>query len=76
MKQACAVCNKEFDAKPADVRRGWAKTCSKSCAATLRNRKTGFRFKPELSRGFPQPEDDLPEIGHPFQSGYFGHGQE
>ena len=25
-------CGKVFNAKPADVRRGWAKSCSKSCA--------------------------------------------
>lgn len=41
MKRKCLICNSEFDAKPADVRRGWGKYCNKSCAATANNRKTG-----------------------------------
>jgi hypothetical protein len=36
----CA-CGREFKAKAEDVRRGWAKSCSKSCAALLREKKTG-----------------------------------
>jgi hypothetical protein len=36
----CA-CGKEFQAKKADIARGWAKSCSKSCAATKREKKTG-----------------------------------
>lgn len=34
-------CGKKFMAKKADVARGWAKSCSKSCAATKREKKTG-----------------------------------
>ena len=37
----CKVCKKEFTAKVADRRRGWAQCCSKSCAATKRERRTG-----------------------------------
>ena len=37
----CAVCGEKFMARVADRNRGWAKCCSKSCAATLNNRKTG-----------------------------------
>ena len=40
-ERKCAVCGELFSARSADVRRGWAKCCSKSCAATKNNRKTG-----------------------------------
>ena len=34
-------CGKLFKARLADRRRGWAKSCSKSCAAIKSNRETG-----------------------------------
>lgn len=37
----CKVCGALFTARIADRKRGWAKCCSKSCAATLSNRMTG-----------------------------------
>lgn len=37
----CAVCGEKFMARVADRKRGWARCCSKSCAATLSNKKTG-----------------------------------
>ncbi len=37
----CKVCKKEFTAKVADRKRGWAQCCSKSCAAIKRERRTG-----------------------------------
>jgi hypothetical protein len=37
----CEVCKKPFQAKKADRARGWAKCCSKSCAASKREKKTG-----------------------------------
>lgn len=37
----CKVCGSEFTAKVADRKRGWARCCSKSCAAVRRERKTG-----------------------------------
>lgn len=40
-KVKCKVCGKEFNARQADLDRGWAKCCSKSCAAKLSNEKTG-----------------------------------
>lgn len=40
-------CGTEFSARKADVKRGWAKCCSKRCAAIVREKKTGNykRFK-------------------------------
>ena len=37
----CKCCGSLFIARSADIKRGWAKACSKSCAATLRERRTG-----------------------------------
>ena len=34
----CRVCKQPFMARVVDRERGWARTCSKSCAATLRER--------------------------------------
>lgn len=34
-------CGATFQARPADVKRGWAKSCSKSCAANKRESRTG-----------------------------------
>lgn len=44
IKVNCDVCKNEFMAKVADRKRGWARCCSKSCAATKSNKKTG-KFK-------------------------------
>ena len=40
VEKVCS-CGKKFTAKLADLKRGWAKSCSKSCAATKTNKKTG-----------------------------------
>lgn len=37
----CQQCGALFKAKPADVRRGWARFCSKSCKAIKQERRTG-----------------------------------
>lgn len=34
-------CGKMFTARVADRKRGWARSCSKSCAAIKSNRETG-----------------------------------
>jgi hypothetical protein len=34
----CAVCGGPYMARPADLARGWATSCSKTCAAKLRER--------------------------------------
>lgn len=33
MERTCESCRKPFNAKPADVKRGWARFCSKRCKA-------------------------------------------
>ena len=46
IERSCKWCGKLFMAKRADVKRGWAKCCSKSCSASFREKKLdrfGFR---------------------------------
>lgn len=38
MKRKCDVCNKEYEADDRNIKRGWGLCCSKSCAATKRER--------------------------------------
>lgn len=37
----CEWCNQSFKAKPADIKRGWARFCSKSCKAKHQEKRTG-----------------------------------
>lgn len=37
----CGNCKDEFEARKADIKRGWGKFCSKSCKAKKQERKTG-----------------------------------
>lgn len=41
MVEVTCGCGTKFQAREADVKRGWAKSCSKSCAAKVREKKTG-----------------------------------
>jgi hypothetical protein len=40
VERICA-CGAKYTARLADIKRGWAKSCSKSCAATKREKRTG-----------------------------------
>lgn len=65
----CEWCGGEHNVKPADIRRGWGRFCSKSCKAKAQEKRTGQHAAHQRSLN-----DD--ELGHPFAAGYFGHGQE
>lgn len=41
MIRECLNCKTSFNARAADVKRGWAKFCSKSCKASHQERRTG-----------------------------------
>lgn len=41
-KIKCANCNNTFEARTADVNRGWGKFCSKSCKASKQTKLTGI----------------------------------
>lgn len=38
MKRNCDNCNKEYDADERNIKRGWGLCCSKSCAASKREK--------------------------------------
>jgi len=40
-KVICKCCKQEFEARVADIKRGWGKFCSKSCKALKQERRTG-----------------------------------
>lgn len=48
-------CGSEFEARVADVKRGWAKFCSKSCKAKEQEKRTGqyadYKHRQELDAG-------------------------
>jgi len=46
----CQCCKKPFVARSADVKRGWAKYCSKRCKAIKQEARTG-QFSAYLNRG-------------------------
>lgn len=41
VSRTCECCRKFFSARQADVNRGWASFCSKSCKAISQENKTG-----------------------------------
>jgi len=59
----CAVCKEEFIARVADRNRGWARCCSKRCAAIKSNKETGKydRYLASLYK-----EDDYYDDSHLF----------
>lgn len=64
-------CGRKKQVRVADRKRGWGKYFSKSCKAKHQERQTG-QYAAHLRGGDREIDDD---IGHPFESGYFGHGQ-
>lgn len=41
VQRKCQNCKCQFQARQADVNRGWAKYCSKSCKAIKQEKRTG-----------------------------------
>lgn len=60
IKMTCS-CGKEYEARQADLNRGWGKDCSKSCAAKKREKKTGnYKRFCEMKR---QSHDEADYVG-------------
>jgi len=50
-------CKAKFMARIADRKRGWAKCCCKSCAATMTNKKTGnYQRFCDIKNGILKPK--------------------
>ena len=79
VKRKCKCCGTEFMARSADVKRGWARFCSKSCKAREQEKRTGQygRMLQGLGRGnaYSGGDADIDAAGHIFAAGHFGHGQ-
>ena len=54
----CAVCHAPFQARIADIKRGWAKTCSKSCAASRKNSRLSQKNRGVWAKPSRQDEPD------------------
>lgn len=55
--RTCKTCKSTFMAREADVKRGWAKFCSKSCKATYQSKHNPNAF----DRGCVHDQDDMHE---------------
>ena len=62
----CKYCHDPFPARTADVRRGWAKFCSKSCKAKEQERRTG-QYSSLLHQSF-RDEDSDDVVGYEYDS--------
>lgn len=74
----CKCCGLVFSARVADVKRGWAQYCTKSCKAKVQERKNGQHAAYRAGRGVSNlhPErlvdrDDYDDT-HPFSSEALG----
>jgi predicted nucleic acid-binding Zn-ribbon protein len=65
IQRTCSTCGQKFDAREADVRRGWAKCCSKSCAAKRREKRLNSKF-PNRRRPWMDADDSEEDDVHPF----------
>lgn len=72
-KCANKKCGATFTARSADVKRGWARFCSKSCKASEQEGRT------HQNRNYHNNRDAYHDGGlviPSMESGYLGHGQE
>ena len=65
--QTCKWCKDPFTARVADVKRGWAKFCSKSCKAKQQEASTG-QYASLLNRVREQEEDEFEPIGYEYDA--------
>lgn len=71
VERTCACgCGRKFQARAADVKRGWGLYFSKSCKAVAQTKRIGASIQRERDY-----TGDF-EHGHIFASGYDGHGQD
>lgn len=71
---ACG-CGKKKRVRTADVKRGWGKYYSKSCKAKAQERRTK-QFAAYIQQQRYNDDEDTFEVGHIFEAGYWGHGQQ
>ncbi len=83
--QKCKCCKAFFEARVADVKRGWGLYCSKRCKAIVQERKNGqhsaylngrgvSNLHPERLKDYDM-DDNLFDDTHPFSSDGLGQWQ-
>lgn len=65
LARKCKCCGAKFQARAADVKRGWAKFCSKSCKAKDQERRTGQHAAYRNRR--ERDESDMPSFSNAHQ---------
>lgn len=73
VERKCQCCKTPFMARAADVKRGWARFCSKSCKAVKQEARTGQYAQYKYGRHTPaylSEDDDT----HPFSEDALGQG--
>lgn len=65
--QKCKWCRDPFTARVADVKRGWAKFCSKSCKAKEQESRTGQHAR-GLRGESERFEDEFEPIGYEYDA--------
>jgi hypothetical protein len=68
-------CSNEFEARQADIKRGWGKFCSKSCKAVKQEQRTG-QYRKLMERQFDEIEVDISDMdfGASDGGGYYDKG--
>lgn len=69
----CKNCQTPFIARLADVKRGWAKFCSKSCKAKEQERRTGQNAKYKALKAYQDDEAMYHEAHASNEMGWDGH---
>jgi len=67
----CKYCHDLFPARVADVKRGWAKFCSKSCKAKEQERRTG-QYSILMNRRSYEDSDDVVGYEYDSEKGWLG----
>ncbi len=71
--QVKCACGTMFTARVADRKRGWAKSCSKSCAAIKREKKTGTYAAYQQRQARRYSEEWHDEAMTAMEEGWDGH---
>lgn len=74
MKRNCDNCGNEYNADPKNLKRGWGLCCSKSCAASKRE-KTKPGYDPERVKANNIRRANWANFGVPAPSIVFGSGR-
>lgn len=71
--RTCKYCKAPFVARLADVKRGWAKFCSKSCKAKEQERRTGQNAQYKAFKAMNDEEAMHHEACASIEMGWDGH---